>query len=156
MTSEEKLRYYLKRVTADLRAARRWLDELESAARAPVAIVGIGCRFPGDVASAEDLWRLVAGGVDAVAEFPATGAGTWPACTTPTNPEAITDPEAVIDPEEQVRTALAAIPLARLSQAGLLEPLLRLAGLGDDRKADDEVTAIDDLDTDSLIRLASN
>jgi transposase-like protein len=42
----------------------------------------------------------------------------------------------------------------RLSQAGLLEPLLRLAGLGDGGKADVEVTTIDDLDTDSLVRLA--
>ncbi|MCI3226486.1 SDR family NAD(P)-dependent oxidoreductase, partial [Streptomyces sp. NP-1717] len=36
----------------------------------PVAIVGIGCRFPGDVRSPDDLWRLLAAGTDAISEFP--------------------------------------------------------------------------------------
>jgi acyl transferase domain-containing protein/acyl carrier protein/thioesterase domain-containing protein len=43
---------------------------VRSAADEPIAIVGMSCRYPGNVTSVEDLWRLVFDGADAVGEFP--------------------------------------------------------------------------------------
>ncbi|MEV6766982.1 beta-ketoacyl synthase N-terminal-like domain-containing protein, partial [Streptomyces sp. NPDC051105] len=68
--NEEQLRYYLKRVSAELHDAREQLRESAERQHEPIAIVGAGCRFPGGVDSPEGLWSLVERGVDASGEFP--------------------------------------------------------------------------------------
>jgi len=37
----------------------------------PIAIVGIGCRYPGGVHDAESFWHLLHHGVDAITQVPA-------------------------------------------------------------------------------------
>ncbi|MDN0195765.1 type I polyketide synthase [Streptomyces sp. S.PNR 29] len=49
---------------------RRQNQQLASASSEPVAIVGIGCRYPGGVRDTEGLWRLVSEGRDVMSDFP--------------------------------------------------------------------------------------
>ncbi|UOX89597.1 SDR family NAD(P)-dependent oxidoreductase [Amycolatopsis sp. FBCC-B4732] len=70
MSEQDKLLEYLKRVTADLHQTRQRLQAAEAAEQEPIAIISLACRYPGGVASPEDLWDLVATGTDAMSGFP--------------------------------------------------------------------------------------
>ncbi|SNS51617.1 type I polyketide synthase [Rhodococcoides kyotonense] len=70
MADRTKLLDYLKKVTAELYQAREKLREVEDASREPIAVIGLGCRFPGGVRSPDDLWQLVDEGRETVSDFP--------------------------------------------------------------------------------------
>jgi malonyl CoA-acyl carrier protein transacylase len=50
------------------------LDHLRAERHEPIAVIGLGCRFPGGADSPETFWELLRRGVDATAEVPA---GRW-------------------------------------------------------------------------------
>jgi acyl transferase domain-containing protein/short-subunit dehydrogenase/acyl carrier protein len=60
----------IKRALHALQVTRARLDALEQARREPIAVVGIGCRFPGGADDPRAFWRLLRDGVDAVTEVP--------------------------------------------------------------------------------------
>jgi acyl transferase domain-containing protein/SAM-dependent methyltransferase len=60
----------VKRALSELRAMRAKLDAIERARTEPIAIVGLGCRFPGGAESPEAYWQLLREGTDAITEVP--------------------------------------------------------------------------------------
>lgn len=65
----------IKRALLELRRLRAQLAEAEAARREPIAIIGMGFRFPGGARDAESFATLLYSGTDAVTEIPAD---RWP------------------------------------------------------------------------------
>ena len=60
----------VKRALRALDDMQAKLDAIEYAKREPIAIVGMGCRFPGGANSPEAFWQLLRDGVDTISEVP--------------------------------------------------------------------------------------
>ena len=64
-----------KRALYEIRALKERVAELQRQQNEPIAITGIGLRFPGGASTPEAFWDLLAHGVDAVTEIPIS---RWP------------------------------------------------------------------------------
>ena len=72
----------LKRALLALEKMQRKLDSLEGQMKEPIAVIGIGCRAPGNVSDPESFWKLLHDGVDAIREYP-RDRGSWDALYDP-------------------------------------------------------------------------
>jgi acyl transferase domain-containing protein len=67
---EQRAVGYLRRALVELNETRRRLQEAEDRRSEPIAIVGMGCRYPGGVKSPDDLWELVSAEREGVSDLP--------------------------------------------------------------------------------------
>ncbi|WP_208346215.1 beta-ketoacyl synthase N-terminal-like domain-containing protein, partial [Aetokthonos hydrillicola] len=62
--------YSSKRLLLSLNEAIKKLEALEHDKTEPIAIIGMGCRFPGQVNHPETYWNFLYNGIDAITEVP--------------------------------------------------------------------------------------
>ena len=62
--------YSSNRILQALKQARTQIEAAEQKKREPIAIIGIGCRFPGGVNDTQTFWHLLQNGVDAIDKIP--------------------------------------------------------------------------------------
>ncbi|HLF25325.1 MAG TPA: SDR family NAD(P)-dependent oxidoreductase [Anaerolineae bacterium] len=70
MSSKDEQLSPLKQAYLALEEMQAKLDALERAQREPIAVIGIGCRFPGEANDPESFWRNLRDGVDAIRDVP--------------------------------------------------------------------------------------
>ena len=63
LSNEQRLLLKLKQATTKI-------QEIKAAATEPIAIIGMGCRFPGGASTPEAFWDVLQNGVNTIAEVP--------------------------------------------------------------------------------------
>ena len=63
-------RAVLKNALAAIDEMQNKLDALERANREPIAVIGIGCRFPGSADTPDSFWQVMREGADVIKEIP--------------------------------------------------------------------------------------
>ena len=90
------------------RRVREHPDQLSHVLREPIAIVGMGCRFPGGVQTPQDFWQLLRQGRDAVSTRAADRSRLGVDQVTSSSPVTIAarviDRPRALDPKRQVRS----------------------------------------------------
>ncbi len=71
MAEVDKQQELMRRALQELRDLRAKLADAKQKAYEPVAVIGIGCKFPSDCDSPEALWAFLAAGKNAKTEVPA-------------------------------------------------------------------------------------
>ncbi len=74
MSAADPMRTLLEQATRELRRLRAENERL-TAQRGPIAVIGLGCRFPGGANDPEAFWKLLESGAEAIHEVPP---GRWP------------------------------------------------------------------------------
>jgi mycoketide-CoA synthase len=70
VATDDRSRDALENLVRGVRDIRRRLADFEAREQEPIAIVGMACRYPGEVRSPAQLYELAAAGTDAVGAFP--------------------------------------------------------------------------------------
>ena len=70
ISAEEPLHLTLEKANAEIARLRAQLaaSEGDMTAREPIAIVGMGCRYPGGVRTPAEFWELLSSGRDILRE----------------------------------------------------------------------------------------